>query len=127
MTRRCALMFSVLPLALFAQDSPFGLGENTGPPASCDTIEGWSNEAPQDQGRISLALRGVIDGIDSDDALVYLHMCEDTLPATCITYHPIEYEIGTEVVFAGGYHLMEADPPRIILDPCLPFPADEAR
>ena len=106
---------------VFDQDGPFGLGEDTGPPATCETIGTWIDRVPDYDGRISMAMEGTLVESHWDGALAYLIMCPpEGVQVMCVTYQPEEVN-GETILIAGGYN--RAGDRQIVLDPCLVFPA----
>ena len=109
---------------VFDEDGPFRRGEDIGPPASCDTMADWIDRAPDYDGRISMAIDGVITESHWDGALAYVIMCDpDQVQVMCVTYYPQEVT-GDVVRFAGGYNRHAER--QVVLDPCLVFPADSS-
>lgn len=100
-------------------DGPFTLGEDfPETPATCETMGYWQSRAPNDLGRISMAITGVLTNVKFDGALAYLTMCGNSEPQVlCITYSTNGMKVGDKVAFAGGYNRAGKD--RVVLDPCL--------
>lgn len=105
-------------------DSPFALGEAyPDEPASCETLEGWIDDAPDIADRVSLAIEGVLTSAESDGALAYLVMCDPSaVQIMCVTYELDGMTAGDRVLFAGGYQ--RYGPRRVMLDPCLASEVD---
>lgn len=107
---------------VFDQDGPFGLGEDTGPPATCETIGTWIDRVPDYDGRISMAMKGQLVESHWDGTLAYLIMCPaEGVQVMCVTYHPEEVN-GETILLAGGYNRYGET--QVVLDPCLVFPAE---
>ena len=107
---------------VFEQDGPFRMGEDTGPPATCETIGNWIDRVPDYEGRISMAMKGALVESHWDGALAYLIMCPpEGVQVMCVTYQP-EDVTGETILIAGGYN--RSGDRQIVLDPCLVFPAE---
>ncbi len=98
---------------------PFRPGEGYAEtPATCETIGGWAERAPEVDARISLTVRGKLVHVESDGALAYLIMCEEGgMQVMCVTYQTNGMQPGDEVLFGGGYSRVGEK--QVMLDPCL--------
>lgn len=98
---------------------PFRLGEGyADQPATCETIGGWVERAPQVDARITMSVRGALSAVESDGALAYLVMCaEPNVRVLCVTYSTNDMQPGDVVLFAGGYSRLGEE--QVMLDPCL--------
>jgi hypothetical protein len=98
---------------------PFRPGEGYAEePATCETIAGWVERAPQVDARISMTIRGALSHVETDGALAYLIMCEEGgMQVMCVTYDTNGMEAGDVVLFAGGY--ARVGEKQVMLDPCL--------
>ncbi|GGE43782.1 hypothetical protein GCM10011360_33810 [Primorskyibacter flagellatus] len=106
----------------FDPEGPFRQGEGFGTPATCATLPGWIDRVPDYDGRISMTVTGRIVQSHWDGTLAYAIMCApDEVQVMCVTYAPADVD-GKEVMFAGGF--LRAGERRIMLDPCLIYPAD---
>ena len=110
--------------SIFEEDGPFRQGEGFGTPATCETIGDWIDRVPDHDGRISMVIKGPIRESHWDGALAYLIMCDPGgIEVMCVTY--TEQDVtGEAVQFAGGYN--RVDERRIMLDPCLTYPVEDA-
>lgn len=99
--------------------SPFRLGEGyADQPATCESIGGWVERAPQVDARITMSVRGALSAVESDGALTYLVMCaEPGVRVLCVTYSTNDMQPGDVVLFAGGY--ARVGEKQVMLDPCL--------
>ena len=109
---------------IFEEDGPFRQGEGFGTPATCETIRDWIDRVLDYDGRISMVINGPIRESHWDGALAYLIMCDPGgIEVMCVTY--TEQDVtGEPVQFAGGYN--RVDERRIMLDPCLTYPVEDA-
>lgn len=98
---------------------PFRPGEGyADQPATCETIGGWVDRAPQVDARITMTVRGALSAVESDGALAYLVMCaEPGVRVLCVTYSTNDMRPGDVVLFAGGY--ARVGEKQVMLDPCL--------
>lgn len=124
-----ALTLAALPAAAAPccdPASPFRQGEEMpAQNATCGTLPGWVDRAPQTDDRVSMAIEGRVTSAEADEVLAYLAMCEDApVTVVCVTYLPLETAKGDRLVLAGGYN--RAEPGLVVLDPCLPFAHDQA-
>jgi len=103
--------------------SPFILGEAFPEiPATCETIGGWVDRAPEIDARISFTIVGPVAEVHWDGALAYLIMCEQPgVQVMCVTYSTNGLEPGDVVMLAGGYSRVGEK--QVMLDPCLPYDA----
>lgn len=101
---------------------PFRLGESyADQPATCETLRGWVERAPQVDARITMSVRGALSAVESDGALAYLVMCaEPDVRVLCVTYSTNDMRPGDVVLFAGGYARVGEE--QVMLDPCLASP-----
>jgi len=101
--------------------SPFILGEAFPQiPATCETVGGWIDRAPQIDARISFTIVGPVEEVHWDGALAYLIMCEPTgVQVMCVTYSTNDLAPGDVVMLAGGYS--RVGDKQVMLDPCLPY------
>ena len=99
--------------------SPFREGEGYAEePATCETLAGWVERAPQVNARITMSVRGALSAVESDGALAYLVMCEEPgVQVMCVTYETNGMQPGDVVLFAGGYSRVGEK--QVMLDPCL--------
>lgn len=104
-------------------ESPFGLGEAFPEiPATCETIGGWIDRAPEIDARITMTIVGPVTEVHWDGSLAYLLMCEQTsVQVMCVTYSTNDLEPGDVVLLAGGYSRVGEK--QVLLDPCLPYDA----
>lgn len=102
--------------------SPFRIGEGyADQAATCATTGYWLERAPDDDGRISMTVRGKLSAVEFDGTLAYLVMCEEPeARVLCVTYQTGGFQPGDTVVFGGGFQ--PAGENRIMLDPCLASP-----
>ena len=102
--------------------SPFRIGEGYADhPATCANTRFWLDHAPDDDGRISMTVRGRLSVVEFDGTLAYLIMCEEPeARVLCVTYQTGGFKPGETVVFGGGFQ--SAGENRIMLDPCLASP-----
>lgn len=98
---------------------PFRPGEGYAEePATCETIGGWVERAPQVDARITLSVRGALSAVEFDGALAYLVMCaEPGGQVMYVTYSTNDMQPGDVVLFAGGYARIGEK--QVMLDPCL--------
>ncbi len=107
---------------VYEEEGPFRPGEGFGRPASCASLPGWIERAPETEARVTMVIDGEIVESHWDGALAYLIMCApEEVQVMCVTYYPKEAGSGT-VRFAGGYNRVGAR--QVILDPCLVYPAE---
>lgn len=106
----------------FDPDGPFVEGEAMPRrPASCETLPDWIDRVPAHDGRISMAIEGVVRESHWDGVLAYLVMCgPDQVQVLCVTYHPLEGDPARPVTLAGGFNL--GGERQVVLDPCLASP-----
>ena len=99
--------------------SPFRAGEGYAEePATCETLLGWVERAPETNARISMTVRGALSAVGSDGALAYLVMCEEPgVQVMCVTYDTNGMKPGDTVLFGGGYSRVGEK--QVMLDPCL--------
>ncbi|WP_271899174.1 hypothetical protein [Candidatus Phyllobacterium onerii] len=100
-------------------EGPFRPGEGyADKPATCKTIAGWLERAPQVDARITLSVRGALSAVEFDGALAYLVICaEPDVRVMCVTYSTNGMRPGDVVLFAGGYSRVGTK--QVMLDPCL--------
>jgi hypothetical protein len=121
-----ALLFSAARQVLAEEccdpAGPFRLGEGyADQPATCETLRGWVERAPQLDARITMSVRGALSAVESDGALAYLVMCAaPDVRVLCVTYSTNNMRPGEVVLFAGGYARVGEN--QVMLDPCLASP-----
>lgn len=99
--------------------SPFRPGESyPETPATCETVAGWIERAPDTEARITMGITGKLTHVEFDGVLAYLVMCEEPgVQVMCLTYGTNGMKPGETVQFAGGYSRVGEK--QVMLDPCL--------
>lgn len=112
---------TVLPDSFFEGRPAFSRAEETGQPASCETIAAQLPDSVPRDSRVDMAIAGPVTLLQTDGTVWYVAVCSDPgVRVLCVTYGGKELKLGDHVVLRGGYNRQNAR--HVMLDPCLTAP-----
>ncbi len=112
---------TLLPDSFFVDRPAFSQPEQSGKPASCESIAAQLPDSTPADSRVDMAIAGAVSLLRTDGALWYIAVCaEPGVRVLCVTYGAGDLKLGDRAVLRGGYN--RQDKRHVLLDPCLASP-----